>query len=96
MKFGFIAKHRGTWPVRWLCEAPGVSRSGFHGWLTRPRSARARSDEELTTKVRASFVAFSLLIGVWSRRRSARQAVDLTSFAGVPSWRLFTILEDTA
>ena len=22
MKFGFVAKHRGVWPVRWLC---GVS-----------------------------------------------------------------------
>lgn len=68
MKFGFVAKHRGTWPVRWLCEALGVSRSGFHGWLTRPRSTRARSDEELTTKVRASFVASSRTYGarrVW-------------------------------
>ena len=68
MKFGFVAKHRGTWPVRWLCEALGVSRSGFHDWLTRPRSARARSDEELTTKVRASFVASSRTYGarrVW-------------------------------
>jgi len=25
MKFGFIAKHRGIWPVRWMCEALGVS-----------------------------------------------------------------------
>ena len=68
MKFGFIAKHRGTWPVRWLCEALGVSRGGFHGWLTRPRSARARSDEILTTKVRASFMASGRTYGarrVW-------------------------------
>ena len=68
MKFGFVAKHRGTWPVWWLCEALGVSRSGFYGWLTRPRSARARSDEELTTKVRASFVASGRTYGarrVW-------------------------------
>lgn len=68
MKFGFVAKHRGTWPVRWLCEALGVSRSGFHGWLTRPRSARALADDELTPKVRASFVASSRTYGarrVW-------------------------------
>jgi hypothetical protein len=57
MKFGFIAKHRGIWPVRWLCGALGVSRSGFHGWLTRPKSAHSRADEALATKVRASFVA---------------------------------------
>jgi putative transposase len=36
MKFVFIAKHRSIWPVAWLCDALGVSRSGFHAWL-RPR-----------------------------------------------------------
>jgi len=34
MKFGFIAKHWGIWPARWLCEALGVSRGGFYAWLT--------------------------------------------------------------
>src|SRR5262249_32363875 len=57
VKFGFIAKHRGIWPAGWLCGALGVSRGGFYGWLTRPRSQRSRSDEELGAKVRASFVA---------------------------------------
>jgi transposase-like protein len=57
VKFSFIAKHRGIWPVGWLCEALGVSRGGFYAWLTRPRSQRSRSDEELGAKVRASFVA---------------------------------------
>ena len=54
--FGFIAKHRGIWPVSWMCEALGVSRSGFHAWLTRPPSARARSDEAFGARVRESFV----------------------------------------
>lgn len=45
--FAFIAKHRGIWPVTWMCEALGVSRSGFFAWLTRPQSARARSDAVL-------------------------------------------------
>ena len=57
MKFGFIAKHRGVWPADWLCEALGVSRGGFYAWLTRPRSQRSRSDEELGAKVRSSFLA---------------------------------------
>src|SRR3954454_11293285 len=47
MKFGFIAKHRGIWPVLWMCEALGVSRGGFYAWLTRPRGKRSRDDEEL-------------------------------------------------
>jgi putative transposase len=56
MRFAFIAKHRSVWPVAWLCEALDVSRSGFHAWLRRGPSARAIADEELTKKVRASFV----------------------------------------
>ena len=46
MKFAFIAKHRGIWPVAWLCEALGVSRSGFHAWLNRLAEQRARDDED--------------------------------------------------
>ena len=40
MKFGFVAKHRGVWPVRLMCEALGVSRGGFYAWITRPKSRR--------------------------------------------------------
>ena len=68
MKFAFIAKHRGIWPAGWLCGALGVSRGGFYAWLTRPRSARSRSDEELGMKVRASFLASDRTYGarrVW-------------------------------
>ncbi len=68
MKFGFIAKHRSVWPVAWQCEALGVSRSGFHAWLNRPRSARALTDEAILPKVRSSFVASSRTYGarrVW-------------------------------
>jgi len=56
VKFGFIAKHRGIWPVAWLCGALGVSRSGFHAWLTRPASNRARADERLGHEVQSSFL----------------------------------------
>ena len=68
MKFAFIAKHRGIWPAEWLCGALGVSRAGFYAWLTRPRSQRSRSDEELGAKVRASFLASDRTYGarrVW-------------------------------
>ena len=47
VKFAFIAKHRGIWPAEWLCGALGVSRGGFYAWLTRPRSQRSRSDEDV-------------------------------------------------
>lgn len=48
MMFAFVAKHRGIWPVALICEALGVSRSGFYGWLTRPPSDRARRHEMMT------------------------------------------------
>ena len=56
MGFAFIAKHRGIWPVAWMCGALGVSRSGFHAWLTRSPSQRARDDEVIGARVRASHV----------------------------------------
>ena len=56
MKFQFIAEHRGIWRVAWMCGALGVSRSGFHAWLIRPPSQRARDDEVIGAKVRASHV----------------------------------------
>ena len=68
MKFGFIARHRTIWPVAWLCDALGVSRSGFHAWLTRSPSARSRSDEALGAQVKTSFLASDRTYGarrVW-------------------------------
>ena len=56
MKFDFVAKHRGAWPVLMLCEALGVSRSGFYAWLARPRCRRSLEDETLGQQVRLSFV----------------------------------------
>jgi putative transposase len=55
MKFAFIARHRNIWPVAWLCEALDVSRSGFHAWLNRSPSARARDDEALLAVIGQSF-----------------------------------------
>lgn len=68
MKFVFIAKHRNVWPVAWLCNAMGVSRSGFHAWLNRSPCARSRSDETVGQQVKASFLASDRTYGarrVW-------------------------------
>ena len=68
MIFGFIAKHRGVWPVAWMCDALGVSRSGFFAWLARGPSDRARSDEVVGAAVRRSFLASDRTYGarrVW-------------------------------
>lgn len=57
MKFEFMAKHRVAWPVKLMCEALGVSRSGFYAWLVRPRSRRSLEDEALAAKVRQASLA---------------------------------------
>ena len=54
--FGFVARHRGTWPVEVMCEALGVSRSGFYAWRQRPPSVRARTDAAILQTIRTSFV----------------------------------------
>jgi len=53
--FRFVAKHRGIWPVAFLCGALGVSRSGFYAWLSRRPSARSRRHEVLSAKIKSSF-----------------------------------------
>jgi putative transposase len=51
-----------------ICEALGVSRSGFHAWLNQPRSLRSRTDEVMDTLVRQSFIGSDRTYGarrVW-------------------------------
>ena len=68
MRFGFMAKHRGIWPVAMMCEALGVSRSGFYAWRTRPPSQRHQDDQVLGAHVHQSFVGSDRTYGarrVW-------------------------------
>ena len=80
MKFGFMAKHRGAWPVAMMCGALGVSRSGFYAWLCRPRSHRSQVDEVLASQVRESFVVSDRTYGarrVWHDILALRQQCGL-------------------
>jgi putative transposase len=54
VKFRFIAKHRGIWPTRWMCEALDASPSGYYEWSVRPRSEHAEQDDRLLSAVRRS------------------------------------------
>mgnify|MGYP002335858843 CR=1 FL=1 len=56
VRFCFMAKHRGIWPVAIMSGALGVSRSGFYAWLGRSPSKRQRDDELLGAQVRQSFI----------------------------------------
>ena len=80
MKFGFVAKHRGAWPVVMLCEALGVSRSGFYAWLTRPRSQHSVDDEVVGQQTRQSFLDSDRTYGA---RRVWRDVLEAGSRCGL-------------
>ena len=52
MRYTAIHQHRSQYPVRMMCRAMGVSRSGYYDWRERPESARAQRHRGLTEKIR--------------------------------------------
>ena len=80
MKYGFVAKHRGAWPIGMMCEALGVSRSGFYAWRSRPRSQRSRDDERLGQQARQSFLDSDRTYGA---RRVWRDVLEAGSRCGL-------------
>jgi putative transposase len=53
VRYACIERHRGTYPVKLMCRALAVARSGYYAWRTRKPSARAREDQRLQIEVRA-------------------------------------------
>lgn len=54
MKYGFIQAQASEPRIAVLCQALGVSRGGYYGWLSRPESQRIREDRHLLTRIRAA------------------------------------------
>jgi putative transposase len=52
MRFRLIEDQRDVWPVRVMCDALGVSASGFYVWRSRPESARKIANRELLSDIR--------------------------------------------
>jgi putative transposase len=53
MTFRFIDEHRGTWPVRLLCDTLEVSTAGYYAWRQRPTSARQQRRDALVVDIRS-------------------------------------------
>ena len=76
MKFAFIQTEKAGsgYTLRQWCRALGVSRSGYHAWRTRPRSARAKRDERLRVLIGASFEGSRKTYGSPRILRDVREA----------------------
>jgi putative transposase len=51
MTYRLIDAERTRLPVSQLCRVLGVSRAGYYAWKSRPPSARAAADQELTEQI---------------------------------------------
>jgi putative transposase len=88
-----MAKHRGIWPIDWMCEALDVSRGGYYAWLKRPPCARRRRDEQLTAAIRRSFEDSDRTYGARRVRRDLRAWGELCGIHRVERLMLAAGLE---
>ncbi len=54
-RFQFVADHRDTFEVKWLCQIVEVARSSFYAWVNaaETRTARTAADDALAQRIRA-------------------------------------------
>ncbi len=54
-RFQFVADHRDTFEVKWLCKVVEIARSSFYAWLAAAdhRAAKTAADEALAQRIRA-------------------------------------------
>jgi hypothetical protein len=94
MIYGFRVKHRGVWPVRWMCEMLDVSPSGFYEWLRRAPSKRAREDMQVLAQLRASFAGSDETYGASkcpsTRSKSLRPYCHINALTNRPLCTLIT------
>src|SRR5579863_7164011 len=55
MKYKWIFANRSRFAVRKMCEVLEISRSGFHSWLTRRPSKRAKTELMILRKIQRIF-----------------------------------------
>lgn len=53
MRYAFIAAHVAQFPMRLMCRALEVSRSGFYAWRGRPASKRSTQNRLLLERIKA-------------------------------------------
>src|SRR3954464_5627456 len=52
MRYDFVERHRGRWPVRLMCRVLHVSPGGYYDWRGRPQSGQAQRREALIGSIK--------------------------------------------
>lgn len=52
MRYDFVERHRGRWPVRLMCRVLAVSPGGYYDWRGRPKSPRTKRREALVVAIK--------------------------------------------
>jgi putative transposase len=52
MRYDFVERHRGRWPVRLMCRVLAVSPGGYYDWRGRPKSPRTLRREALVVAIK--------------------------------------------
>jgi putative transposase len=53
MRYDFVERHRGRWPVRLMCRVLAVSPGGYYDWRGRPGNAMTERREALVVAIKA-------------------------------------------
>jgi putative transposase len=78
-----------------MCDALGVSRSGFFAWLTRGPSARAKSDDVVAARVRQSFLQSDRTYGArGATSPNQKWAADFTYIWTAEGWLYVAVVID--
>ena len=86
MKFAFISEEKVALPVAVLCRLMAVSTSGYYASCGRPKSSRARRDEELSEQVATAHRASKRRYGsprVHAELKAAGERVGRKRVAGL-------------
>jgi len=79
VRYRFIKRHSGQYPVKTLCRLLKVNRSGYYAWLRDPRSDRARRDERQIGLVKQAWLESG---GVYGYRKIHCDLRDLGERCG--------------
>jgi putative transposase len=53
MRYDFVERHRGRWPVRLMCRVPRASAGGYYDWRGGPQSLRAARHDAPVAAIKA-------------------------------------------